>query len=154
MKLQSESVPEKRQSWSVWRADGKETVLLEDIATSSKDTPENINNELHVGDFLTEINSDKEERNSPEPSECFPTNGIFDLTDHHLSPERTEEVNMAAQTKGEEFKHLIVNGGLSPKETHTRNSTLASVVAARNVRIDRSSMIHDIRPSVCPSECP
>lgn len=120
MKLQSESVPEKRQSWSVWRADGKETVLLEDIATSSKDTPEHINNELHVGDFLTEINSDKEERNSPEPSECFPTNGIFDLTDHHLSPERTEEVNMAAQTKGEEFKHLIANRGLSPKETHTR----------------------------------
>ena len=128
MKLESESAPEKRHSWAFWDSNKKERVGQENIEaisetrlTSFKD-PKDV--ELHI-----KINCDKEQRNSPEPSERFPNpNGIFELTHQELPPSSSEQENMGNQTKGEELKSLMANDGPYPQENLKKNKTKSNQI--------------------------
>jgi len=147
MKLQSESVPEKRQSWAYWDANGKETIGLENIEVITESFIANFKNVTKEREsFIYLESSEKEQRNSPEPSERFPNpNIILELSNQDLPPHSSEFATMGSRKKEEELKSMIPNGGLSLKEQFSKDKRKSdqSIPVVQNNERNRQFLILD-----------
>jgi len=145
MKFQSESVPEKRQTWTVWESERKEKLAFEKTRGASETGLNLLKKKDCKSDFEIEVDREEEGGNSPESLECLPNPNIsFDLNHQELlTTEGTMQSNMSREAKSEEFKSLIANDGFSPEETSKRKKMkpdrIATIVlpeqTERNIRI-------------------
>ena len=120
MKLQSESVPENRQSWTVWESERKDRISLNKYRETSETELGILKNKNYNHDHEIEIDRELKERNSPEHSICLlNTNVNYDLNNQDILIETKAQSNMSREKKSE-FKKLITNGEASTEESLKR----------------------------------
>ena len=141
MKLQSESVPEKRQSWTVWESEKKDKFASDEHRGTSEIGLDSWRKKNH--DFEIHIDRAEEVRNSPEPSKYLPdTNVGYALDNQDSIIEATAVSNMSRETKSDEFKSLIANGGGSPEETLKRMKMRPERIASATMPNQREMNTH------------